>query len=387
MPRLSRVWGLLDDGLSGLGRKLIGFGGLSGVVGGGEHGSVTRVTAVRWTLRRSLLVGLVLAGVACSAPGGQSNSAAGATSALPGYRLVRDIPLPGGTTRFDYQAFDSSSQRLYIAHQGDGALVVFDVRNQQVVTVVPNLPEAHGVEVAPDLGRVYATATGTDEVAVVDTTTFRIVSRAPVGDFPDGLAYAPKAGKVFVSILRGTGDTIIDAQTGQPVGRVELGSDIGNSKYDPATGLIVVAVGGGSRLALIDPATNQVVGSYSLPGCDGAHGVQVDEAAKRRVFVACEGNAKLVAFDLGSKQASVVADVGDTPDVLALDPGLHRLYVAAESGVVSVFDVGAVTIRKLAQASPGPDAHTVAVDPGTHLVYLPLTDVGGHPVLRELAPA
>jgi len=352
-----------------------------------EHRGVTRVTAVCFALRQCLMVGLVLAGVACSAPGGQSGSAAVATSPLPGYRLVRDIPLPGGTTRFDYQAFDTSSQRLYIAHQGDGALVVFDTRNQRVVTVVPDLREAHGVEVAPDLERVYVTATGTDEMAVVDATTFRIVTRALVGDFPDGLAYAPKAGKVFVSNLRGTGDTIMDAQTGQPVGRVELGSDIGNSKYDPATGLIVVAVGGGSHLALIDPATNHVVGSYSLPGCDGAHGVQADDPAKRRVFVACEGNAKLVAFNLDSKQASVVADVGATPDVLALDPGLHRLYVAAESGVVSVFDVGEVTIRKLAQASPGPDAHTVAVDPGSHLVYLPLTDVAGHPVLRELAPA
>lgn len=109
-------------------------------------------------------------------------------------------------------------------------------------------------------------------------------------------------------------------------------------------------------------------------------------AAKRRVFVACEGNAKLVRFDLDVKRASVVADVGDTPDVLALDPGLHRLYVAAESGVVSIFDVGDETIRKLAQASPGPDAHSVIVDPATHLVYLPLTNVGGHPVLRELAP-
>jgi DNA-binding beta-propeller fold protein YncE len=329
-------------------------------------------------------VGLVLAGVACSVPGGHSGG--GQTSALPGYRWVRDVPLPGGTTRFDYQAFDSPAQRLYIAHQGDGVLVVFDTRNQRVLTVVPDVQQAHGVEVAPGLGRIYVTATGNGELAVVDATTFRIVARAPAGDFPDGLAYAPQAGKVFVSDLRGTGDTIIDARTGQPVGHVELGSDIGNSKYDPATGRIVVAVGGDNHLALIDPATAQVVGSYPLPGCDGAHGVQVDEAANRRVFVACENNAKLVTFDLDSKQASVVADVGDTPDVLALDPGLHRLYVAAESGVVSVFDVAGTTIRKLAQAGPGPDAHSVAVDPATHLVYLPLTDVGGRPVLRELAP-
>ena len=72
--------------------------------------------------------------------------------------------------------------------------------------------------------------------------------------------------------------------------------------------------------------------------------------------------------------------------MLALDPGLHRLYVASESGTLAVFDaVG--PLRKVAEGNAGPNAHSVAVDPDTHLVYLPLTDVDGHPVLRELAPS
>src|SRR4029077_14974012 len=31
-------------------------------------------------------------------------------------RIVADIPLPGAAVRFDYQYFDSSQGRLYIAH-------------------------------------------------------------------------------------------------------------------------------------------------------------------------------------------------------------------------------------------------------------------------------
>jgi len=65
---------------------------------------------------------------------------------------------------------------------------------------------------------------------------------------------------------------------------------------------------------------------------------------------------------------------------LALDPGLHRLYVASESGTLVVFDV-AGPVRKLAEGNAGPNAHSVAVDPDTHLVYLPLNDLAGHPVL------
>jgi DNA-binding beta-propeller fold protein YncE len=123
-----------------------------------------------------------------------------------------------------------------------------------------------------------------------------------------------------------------------------------------------------------------------LSGCDGAHGVQVDVPERRRVFVACEGNVKLVVLDLVSRTVTGVMDVGDGPDVLALDPGLHRLYVASESGTFTVFDTGP-QVRKLGMGNAGPNAHTVSVDPDTHLVYLPLPDVGGHPVLRELVPA
>jgi len=34
-----------------------------------------------------------------------------------------------------------------------------------------------------------------------------------------------------------------------------------------------------------------------------------------------------------------------------------------------------------------PKAHSVAVDPVTHRVYLPLANVSGHPVLRVLVPS
>jgi DNA-binding beta-propeller fold protein YncE len=77
--------------------------------------------------------------------------------------------------------------------------------------------------------------------------------------------------------------------------------------------------------------------------------------------------------------------VGDDADVLAFDPGLGRVYVAAESGTVSVFRVEG---RDLVHEGDlrMPNAHTVAVDPRTHFVYFPLQDVKGGPILRIMAP-
>jgi hypothetical protein len=81
-----------------------------------------------------------------------------------------------------------------------------------------------------------------------------------------------------------------------------------------------------------------------------------------------------------------VLSTGADPDVLAFDAPLERLYVATESGIVSIFQVDGRRLRKLDDLMVAPNAHTVSVDPGTHEVYLPLKNVGGRPVLRIMKP-
>jgi DNA-binding beta-propeller fold protein YncE len=329
------------------------------------------------------MIAACLLTLACAGPIGTSGTG---SAAVPGYRTVRDAPLPGDTSRWDYQAYDPGSHRLYIAHLGASQIVVFDTRAQRTVGTVDGIDQVHGLTLAPDLGRLYASATGRNQVAVIDTSRLTVVATTSTGSFPDGLAYVPGAGKVYVSNEQDSGDTVLDVRTNRSVRRVTVGGDIGNTQFDPATDRVYVASGSDNRLVAIDPSTDAVLSRSPLRGCDGAHGVYLDSPAQHRLFIACERNARVVAFDLDSRSVTTTMEVGDGPDVMALDPGLHRLYVASESGVVSVFDVGGV-LRGVASGNAGPDAHSVAVDPETHLVYLPLTDVGGHPVLRELAPA
>jgi hypothetical protein len=71
---------------------------------------------------------------------------------------------------------------------------------------------------------------------------------------------------------------------------------------------------------------------------------------------------------------------------MAYDPGPHRLYVASESGVVTIFELRASVLAKIGQAELAAHAHSVAVDPATHRVYFPLQDVRGHPTLRVMEP-
>ncbi len=302
----------------------------------------------------------------------------------PALRLVADAPMPGPAVRFDYQSFDALHGRLYIAHMNANQLVVFDVRSRSVFANLDGFARVHGVIAVPQIDRVFASATGNHQVNIVSMSTLKTVAAAGPIDYPDGLAYAPSAHRVFVSDEHGGVDAVLDATTNQLIAKIPLGGGAGNTVYDPGSDRILVAVHGLNQLAAIDPATMKISARYALPGVDNPHGIALD-LANRLAFVAGEGNHTLAVFDLKSQKLLAVHPVGDDPDVLAFDPGLMRLYVSAESGTVAVFQEVGRKLNSIAQFNM-PHAHTVAVDPATHLVYFPLENAGGKPMLRIMEP-
>jgi YVTN family beta-propeller protein len=264
-------------------------------------------------------------------------------------------------------------------------MTVFDVNKQTVIGDVKDLKRVHGVLVVPELHRVYASATGTNELVVIDDQSLNITARVPAGDYPDGIAYASKENKLYVSDLHGKADTVIDAKSNQRLTTIPLGDGAGNSQYEGRGNRIFVAVDGREELAEIDPTSDQLVGRYPLNGCKGAHGVLID-SERRVAFVACEENAKLVVVDLESKKATQTLSVGADPDVLAFDSVLRRLYVSAESGVITILDERDRGLEKIAEGLFAPNAHSVAVDSSSHRVFFPLQNLNGKPVLRIAVP-
>lgn len=334
----------------------------------------------QWRLGQVGVVAALIAIVACI-------SAAVASGDAPPAPLkqVADIPLPGLAVRFDYQSVDPAHNRLYIAHMNADELVVFDTKERKVVANLDGFPNVHGVLAVPELGRVYASTTGEHKVAVLDAQTLKIIARAGPIVYPDGIAYAPGAKRVFVSDEHGDADGVIDAETNVLVTVIPLGGGAGNTVYDPGSRHILVAVHEKNELVAIDPATAKIVGRYAMTGIESPHGIALDVAG-RLAFVAGEGNDKLALVDLTTLQVVAVYPVGKDPDVLAFDPTLKRLYVSAESGNVTVFrENGKALVSEGSMFMP--HAHTVAVDPDTHLVYFPLQSIEGHPVLRIMEPS
>lgn len=298
--------------------------------------------------------------------------------------VVADVPMPGAAVRFDYQSMDAEHGRLYIAHMNDGHLIVFDTAKRQVVANLDGFKQVHGVIAVPEAQRIFASATGDHQMVAVDMRMLKVVGRAGPIDYPDGLAYAPGVQRVFVSDEHGAEDAVVDASTNKLIKKIPLGGYAGNTVYDPGSKRILVAVHGVNQLVEIDPTEMTIVARHSLSGVENPHGIALD-VENRLAFVAGEENASLAVFDLKDARQLAVHHVGDDPDVLAYDAGLKLLYVSAESGTVSVFREAGRELTAVGHCNM-PHAHSVSVDPKTHLVYFPLENVNGKPLMRIMRP-
>jgi DNA-binding beta-propeller fold protein YncE len=333
-----------------------------------SHRSLTRTAAV------------VVAVIAVLAP---LASTASASSGLP-LQAVARVPLSGPPVRFDYTSVDPSTNRLWVAHMDAGQLLVVDLQTRKIVKTIP-APGVHGVIAVPALGRVYASATNAQQVLTIDARSGKILASAPAGQYPDGLAYDPVERHVFISDESGGVETVIDA-AGHRLATISLGGEAGNVQYDPGSHHILADVQTRNDIAVIDPRTNRIVRRIPVPGCDSDHGLNIDPI-REIAFVACDGNATLHTLDLRTMKWTGGAAVGSSPDVLAFDSANRRLYVAAESGVDAVFAETAHGARRLGLSFLAPEAHTVAVDPRTHLVYFPLqSGTTGAPQLLVMRP-
>ena len=312
-----------------------------------------------------------------------SSAASDDTKAAPLKKVV-DIPMPGPANRFDYQSLDTTQGRLYISHMNANQLVVFDTNKREVVANLDGFSSVHGVWAVPELGRVYASVTGEHKVAAVDMKTLKTLAKVGPIKYPDGIAYAPGRQRVFVSDEHGDVDAVIDTKTNSLVASIPLGGGAGNTVYDSGSGHILVAVHEKNELVAIDPANLQIIGRYPMTGIESPHGIALDQAG-RLAFVAGEDNHMLAVVDLNTMKVLATHPVGKDPDVLAFDPGLKRLYVSAESGNVFVFREDGKTLVDEGHISI-PHAHTVCVDSNTHLVYFPLENIDGHPLLRIMEP-
>jgi DNA-binding beta-propeller fold protein YncE len=195
----------------------------------------------------------------------------------------------------------------------------------------------------------------------------------------------------------------------------EFGRDVGHVRYDIVNHRVYVVtqilqnsddVNAGlpppdtAELLTIDPVTDTILRRDALPTtCSTPHGLALDEG-QHEAFIACTdvdpGPPPLVQHLMrwnldtmkpGPEEANPdLTLLAPSPDLVQVihftSPTRSDIVFVGCGGGISVFDVTNGQFKKLGDYAIGHETHTIAIDPATGYIYLPVPSVGGRPTLH-----
>jgi YVTN family beta-propeller protein len=295
-----------------------------------------------------------------------------------GYHLAATWK-PGGEGGWDYLSIDPAGRRLYIAR--GNRVQVLNADTGELTGEVPGVEGAHGVALATDLNRGFASAGRSGKVIVFDLKTLApIGSPVSVGKKPDAIVYEPTTKHVFAFNGESHDASVIDAATAQVVGTIPLDGAPEFAAAD-GKGRMYVNLEDKSLLLAINAKTLAVEERWSLAPGNRPSGLSIDPE-KNLLFSGC-GNETLVVFDATAGKVLTTLPIGRGVDATAFDPGTSLAFSSNGSGTLTVISDKALPPTVVENVTTKRSARTMALDPKTHAVYLAAADQnpqgGGQP--------
>lgn len=228
----------------------------------------------------SLAAAVVVSALAWAAP---------AAAAPSGYHVVKTIII-GSAKGWDYLTMDSATRLLYIG--ASDHLDVVDVDSGTVAGKVSDLPEVHGIALAPDLRRGFTTNGETDSSTIVDLKTLKKIGSVKTGKSPDSMVYDGFTKRVFIMNAGDNSATAINAVDGTVAGTVVLG---GRPEFAVADGKgnVFVNITDKSQMLKFDGKRLAVLQRWPLVPCDTPSGLSMDRK-NRRLFSVCQNKMMVV---------------------------------------------------------------------------------------------
>ena len=295
-----------------------------------------------------------------------------AAPATPHYQLAHTYQL-GGDGGWDYLTFDPASKRLFIARAT--RVQVMDAATGKLLGEIPGTEGVHGVVLAPELGKGFATDGEDDSVTVFDLKTLKVLERVHLpGRRPDAIAYEPVSQRVFTFDGGSDDSTALDAKTDRVLGSVPLPGRPEAAVADDR-GHVFVNIESTSQLSDIDAQALKVTRTWSLaPACNSPSAIAMD-TAHHRLFSGCH-NQVMAVSDADAGKVVTSAPIGQGVDAGRFDAARSLVLMSCGEGVLSVIHEDSPDrYTKLEDAPTRKYARTMALDPASGDVYLVTADL------------
>jgi DNA-binding beta-propeller fold protein YncE len=282
-----------------------------------------------------------------------------------GYHLVKTIPIPGNNS-FGGLEFDAARRRLFVAHGVH--VVVLNPDTGKIVGDIPNTLGAHSIVLAPDLNRGFVSDGQTNDVTIFNLTTLKVIGVAPTADEPYTITYDPVTKRVFTMNHSSSTATAIDATTGRPIGDIPLDGQPVGAVAD-GKGHLYINLESTSEELEIDSKSFAFLNRWPMSPCDAPNGLSMD--LKRRLLFAGCRNDRMGILNADTGEVLAAPAAGSRAGVGRFDPVTQYAFSANEDGTLTiVIEAPNDRFNVVENVATEPGAHTMALDPTLHEVFL-----------------
>ncbi len=273
-----------------------------------------------------------------------------------------------GTGGWDYLTFDESAQRLFVTRSD--RVVVLDAGTGKPLGEVRPTDGVHGVALAPNLNRGYASNGKGNSVSVFDLKTLTMLKTIPIeGRNPDAIMFDAQTGHVFTFNGHSKDATVIDAKTDAVIATIALS---GKPEFAVSDGVghVYVNIADRSELSEIDTHFNKVIATWPLTGCEEPSGLALD-AVHHRLFSVCQ-NGQLAVTDARSGRHVANVPIGQGPDAAGFDAQTQQVFSSnGEDGTLTVIHEDTPDRYTVSTTLPTQkSARTLAIDLASHRLFL-----------------
>lgn len=345
--------------------------------------------------------------VACSLLVGVRGQAQGGPYRQIALVQVPGVPVKSGPFSFDISWVDTATHRYYLADRSNNGIDVVDTRTNRFLfrlaagqfvgfTGKNDTSGPDGILVIPDQQTAWV-GDGKSRVKVVDIRSGLVqatISTGTTANRADELAYDPVDHVIAVANNADEPPfvTFISTTERRVVGKIvydDATDGIEQSVYEPTTGMFYISVPEtkaepGGRIDRIDPKSMKIVAKWPVTNC---HPGGLTVGPRQQLLIGCSDiykDAHAVSIIIDSKDGHVVSTITQVgaSDEVWYNPGDNHYYLAARNMTATGVKGGPVTpVLGIIDAATntwiqnlptGAAAHSVAADPTTNHIYVPV---------------
>jgi DNA-binding beta-propeller fold protein YncE len=257
--------------------------------------------------------------------------------------LVRTIPMPGITGRFDAFGVDVKGRRLFVTPLDHKTVEVYDLQTGKLIHSIPGIEKAHAVLYRGDLDEIFVTDGPAGSLKIFDGKKYEQVKAVDQLAQPDGILYDPSTHLLYIitggenAKLEYSLIAVVDTDKGTHVGdiRVEAGT-IEEMRLEKSSARLFAVNREKNQIDVIDRNKRTILTSWPLTLGKVPVGLASDEST-HRLFVGCRSEVMVVLDSASGKEITSVP-ISKGIDGMVFDRATRRIYSEANTGAIDVYE-------------------------------------------------